>query len=86
MKTAAGRQPFFLFAVMFLEVQNRFPITFKAVALDGVDAGHASVGDLPEGFPGVHVGDMNFHRRLLSLVLESTSSFALIMAKALDCT
>ena len=28
------------------------------MTLDGFHAGFSGVGDLPEGFPGIHIGDM----------------------------
>ena len=31
--------------------------------LDGFAAGQTGVGNLPEGFPGIHIGDVNLHSR-----------------------
>ena len=48
---------------MLLEVHDGLPIPLKSVPFDGLDTGQARIRYLPEGLPGVHIGDVNLHRR-----------------------
>ena len=45
------------------QIHNGFPVALQAMALDGFAAGHTGVGNLPEGLPGIHIGDMHLHSR-----------------------
>ena len=46
-----------------IQIFYGFPVTVQSVSLDGFAAGKTGIGDLPEGFPGIHIGNMNFHSR-----------------------
>ena len=50
-----------MLAVFFYQVFHSFPVAGEAMAFDGFLTCLPGVGNLPEGLPGVYVGDMHLH-------------------------
>ena len=50
-------------AVFLAEILDGAPVALEAQSDKGLLAGHARIGDLPEGLPAVHIGDVDLHRR-----------------------